>query len=338
MTAFPHTSTANRPVAPAVADLGLAFCGSKLLLSALELGVFTALDGGALDESTLRTTLGLHVRGSRDFLESLVVLGLLDRDGEAYANAPVTSDLVRGPAYPAGFLDGANHVLYPAWGGLTTALRTGAPQADGDLDAMLHDQARQRMYLAMMDGLSAPLAPALAGAIDWSTAATVADVGGARGNMVALLLAAHPHLRGVVFDRPQNSGPCAEHTEAAGVSERVTFHGGDFFNDPLPTADVIVIGHVLADFSEDQRRALVDAAFQVLPPGGALLVYDPMPADADPSLQSLVASLHMLVMTPAGAGYRPSRCVSWMTGAGFTRTSTRTLPLGNCLVIGHKDG
>lgn len=336
MTALPFAR--SEPVPALVADLGLAFCGSKLLLSALELGVFTALADGPLDEPGLRGRLGLHERGARDFLESLVALGLLARHGDAFANTPAVAGLVRGPAYAAGLLDGANHVLYPAWGGLSAALRTGAPQADADLDGMLHDPGRQRMYLAMMDGLSTPLAPALATAIDWSTATTVADVGGARGNMVTLLLAAHPHLRGVVFDRPQNSGPCAEHTAAAGIGDRVTFRGGDFFADPLPTADVIVIGHVLADFSESRRRALIRSAFRALPPGGTLLVYDPMPADEDPSLQSLVASLHMLVMTPAGAGYRPSRCVSWMTEAGFAHTSIRSLPLGNGLVVGHKDG
>lgn len=333
------TAPARSAHVPAVvADLGLAFCGSKLLLAALELGVFTALADGPLDETDLRPRLGLHERGARDFLESLVALGLLVRHGHAYANTPEVAGLVRGPAYAAGFLDGANHVLYPAWGGLSTALRTGAPQADGDLDGMLRDPGRQRMYLAMMDGLSAPLAPVLATAIDWSDVTTVADVGGARGNLVTLLLAAHPHLRGVVFDRPQNGDPCAEHTAAAGVGDRVAFHGGDFFTDPLPAADVMVVGHVLADFSEDRRRALIGSAFRALPPGGTLLVYDPMPADENPSLPSLVASLHMLVMTSAGAGYRPSRCLSWMTDAGFVRTSTRPLPLGNGLVVAHKDG
>ncbi len=337
MTATVPAIAATGMPAITVGDLGLAFCGSKLLLSALELGVFTALAAGPVELAALRRELGLHERGARDFLDALVALGLLERDGETYANAAGAAGLVRGPAYAAGFLDGANHVLYPAWGRLTEALRTGAPQADGDLDGMLQDPARQRTYLAMMDGLSAPLAPALAGAIDWGGVRTVADVGGARGNMVALLLGAHPHLRGVVFDRPQNAGPCAEHMAAAGLGDRVDFRGGDFFTDPLPAADVVIIGHVLADFSAEQAQALVRAAQRALNPGGALLVYDPMPADEDPSLPSLVASLHMLVMTPAGAGYRPSRCAAWMTAAGLATIRTAPLPLGNGLVIGRKE-
>lgn len=337
MTATVPAAVPTGSPASAAGDLGLAFCGSKLLLSALELGVFTALAAGPLERTALRRELGLHERGARDFLDALVALGLLERDGETYANGAGAAGLVRGPSYAAGFLDGANHVLYPAWGGLTAALRTGAPQADGDLDGMLRDPDRQRAYLAMMDALSTPLAPALAGAIDWSAAATVADVGGARGNMVTLLLGAHPHLRGVVFDRPQNAGPCAEHVAAAGLGDRVDFRGGDFFTDPLPAADVVVIGHVLADFSAEQAQALVTAAHRALTPGGALLVYDPMPADEDPSLPSLVASLHMLVMTPAGAGYRPSRCMAWMTAAGLTAVGTAPLPLGNGLVVGRKE-
>jgi len=335
------TSSITPPVtslSPLAADLGLAFCRSKLLLSALELGVFSALADRPLTISELCARLGLHGRGARDFLEALVALGLLNRVGNGFANTAATTGLIRGPGYAAGFLDGANYVLYPAWGGLTTALRTGTPPGDVDIEATLHDPIRQRMYLAMMDALSAPLAPALAEAIDWDRHRVVADIGGARGNMIALLLTAHPHLRGVVFDRPQNRESCVEHIAHAKLDGRVEFVGGDFFADPLPAADVIVIGHVLADFSEDQRRGLVRAAFRALPPGGALLVYDPMPADDDPSLDSLVASLHMLLMTPEGAGYRPSRCVAWMTEAGFARTETRPLPLGNGLVVGHVAG
>jgi len=338
VTAAPWAPQEGAPE-EAVTELGTAFAPAKIVLAALELGVFSALRDGPATAAGLADRLGLHPRGAADFLAALAALGLLHRDGDAYRNTEVSGRrLVRGPGYAGGFLEGANAVLYPAWGGLAEALRTGRPQADGDLDGMLRDPGRQAGYLAMMDGLSAPVLPAVAAAVDWAGRADVTDVGGARGALAAMLLGAHPHLRGTVFDRPQNAGPCARLAAERGVADRLRFRGGDFFADPLPAADVVVIGHVLADFSLAQRRELVRAAYRAVRPGGALVVYDPMPDPDRPHLPSLVASLHMLVMTPAGSGYPPADCRGWLEEAGFGAVEVRPAAGGNTVVVGHRPG
>ncbi|MGH4026005.1 MAG: methyltransferase [Pseudonocardiaceae bacterium] len=335
----PHLETIEPAELTSVTDIGSAFCSAKLLLSALELGVFTALHDAPAGEPELRERLELHSRAARDFLDALVALGLLRRTGELYRNSEIADrQLVRGPGYGGGFLEGANHVLYPAWGKLSAALRTGEPQAEGDLAEMLADPVRQRGYLAMMDSLSDPLAGDLARSLDWSRYRTLADIGGGRGNMVGRLLQQHDHLHGVVFDLPANAAPCAEHTRALGVTERVRFCGGDFFADALPEADVLIIGHVLADFSTPARQTLVDKAFRAVQPGGAVIVYDPMPDEQYPDLPSLLASLHMLLMTPAGSGYPPGQCREWMRQAGFLHISGHLSELGNSVMIGHKAG
>ncbi|MFC5723488.1 methyltransferase [Streptomyces gamaensis] len=332
--------TAPRAATPSPGDidrLGLGFATAKILLTALRLGLFTALAGGPRTPRKLRDELGLHGRGIEDFLHALTALGLLERTPDGYRNAPVARErLVRGPGYAGGFLEGADAVLYPAWAGLEQALRTGAPQNTGGIEDMLADPHRRQGYLGMMDALSAPLAPYVAAALDWRAHTVVADVGGARGNLLSLLLREHPHLRGIVFDRPQNAPACAEHTRGLGTGDRIAFTGGDFFTDALPACDAMVVGHVLADFSEDERRALVRSAYKALAPGGALLVYDPMPDPAHPDLSAAVGSLHMLVMSPAGAGYPPHNCAQWLAEAGFT--GVRTLPAGpgNTVVTGHK--
>lgn len=320
-----------------VNDLGLGFASAKILLTALELGLFTELADGPRTGPELCERLGLHGRGSIDFLTALNAFGLLEREGEVYRNTPIASaSLVRGPGYAGGFLEGANFSLYPAWARLGDALRSGAPQNIGDFEQMLDDPEGQRRYLAMMDSLSGPLASDLLAAVDWPAYKTVADVGGARGNMVSLLLREYEHLDGMVFDRPQNESACAEHTVALGAGDRVRFIGGDFITDELPETDVLIIGHVLADFSVQQRKSLVHKAFHAVRPGGRFLVYDPMPDEEHPDVASTIASLHMLVMSPAGSGYRPRDCVEWMTESGFSETSVHRLGLGNTLVVAHR--
>ena len=113
-----------------IVQLGLGFWASKTLLSAVELSLFTELGDGPLDEAALRQRLGLHPRSARDFLDALVALGMLEQHDGRYANTPATDRYLdrNKPSYVGGMLEMANARLYPFWGGLTEALRTGRPQ------------------------------------------------------------------------------------------------------------------------------------------------------------------------------------------------------------------
>ena len=120
-----HTGTGSSVLTPeGILQLGLGFWGSKTLLSAVELGVFTHLAQGPLPTETLVQRLGLNGRGACDFLDALVALGMLERGGGAYANTAATDLFLdrNKQAYIGGFLEMANARLYPFWGGLTEAL------------------------------------------------------------------------------------------------------------------------------------------------------------------------------------------------------------------------
>jgi hypothetical protein len=110
--------------------LGMGFWGSKAFLSAVELGVFTELAKGETDLESLSRRIGLHHRGARDFLDALVALEVLDRSDGKYRNTPKTDMFLdRGkPSYIGGLFEMANARLYPFWGSLTEALRTGQQQ------------------------------------------------------------------------------------------------------------------------------------------------------------------------------------------------------------------
>lgn len=327
----------------AIKRLGNAFCHAKLLLAASEVGVFADLSSnGAATAAELAQRLGLAPRGVPDVLNALVALGLLTRQQGRYdLTESAGQHLVPGrPTYLGGFLNRADKVLYPAWGQLAEALRTGEPQVasaqDGEFERMLANPAQRAQYLRMMDSVNTLVAPLLAGAVDWSRFSELVDVGGARGNLAANLVRAQPGLRATVFDLPVMADAFAEHMAAMKPPSPIGFVGGNFFVDPLPTGDVLVVGHVLHNWSPEERQLLVKKAFAAVAPGGALLVYDAMLDDEPTDLDRLVVSLNMLLVTKGGSEYPASECERWLADAGFVDIDRRPLGGADTLVIGRK--
>src|SRR5215469_16669896 len=111
-------------------QVGLGFWPSKVLLSAVEMGLFTELAGGPQEFTKLSGRLGLHPRSAHDFLDTLAALGFLQRSTGSYSNTPETDLFLdrNKPTYIGGILEMANARLFPFWGSLTEALKTGLPQ------------------------------------------------------------------------------------------------------------------------------------------------------------------------------------------------------------------
>ena len=249
-------------------------------------------------------------RGQRaTFFDALVALGFLQRNGDRYANTPETDLFLdrKKPSYLGGFLEMANHRLYPFWGHLTEALRTGAPQNEGKgggpgLFEMLYaDPARLKEFLAAMTGVSHVANMTIARAFPWKDYRTFADVGTAQGDLAAQIALANPHLRGVGFDLTEVGPIFEEYIAAVGVADRLTFMAGDFFTQDLPKADVILMGHILHDWDLPTKKMLVRKAFDAVPAGGAFIVYEAI-IDDDRSKNAfgLMMSLNMLIETPGG--------------------------------------
>lgn len=326
-------------------QLGLGFWGSKTLLSAIELGVFTELAGGPLNAEQLGKQLGLHERSARDFFDALVALGMLEREDGSYRNTAETNHfLVRGElGYIGGMLEMANERLYPFWGSLTEALRSGLPQNEmktggaGLFEVVYGDPARLRLFLSGMTGLSMGASKAIAEKFPWKDYQTVVDVGGAQGGLLVQLCLAHPHLRGSNFDLPVVGPVFDEYVQANGLQERLTFLPGSFFEDPLPRADVITMGHILHDWDLEQKRMLLDKAYQALPEGGALIVFESLIDDERrENAFGLLMSLNMLIETPGGFDYTGADGSAWMRDAGFKTTSVTHLVGPDSMVVGIK--
>jgi predicted nicotinamide N-methyase len=327
-----------------ILQIGIGFWASKTLLSAVELGVFSALASGPADLATLQGKLGLHPRAARDFLDALVALKLLDRHDGRYSNTPETELFLDRdkPSYIGGLLEMANARLYGFWGSLTEALRTGEHQNEAKhgvdvFGATYADPQRLRGFLAAMSAVSAGPAKAIAAKFDWSKYKTVMDLGAAQGMVPVTLLGAHPHLSGIGFDLPQVKPVFEAFVAQNGLADRLRFVAGDFFKDALPQADVIVMGHILHDWGLAEKKALLAKVFAALPDGGAVIVYDAVIDDErKENAFGLLMSLNMLIETARGFDYTGGDCRAWMREAGFRDTRVEPLVGADSMVIGFK--
>jgi hypothetical protein len=346
MSTDPAMTSDNASITPeSIMQLGLAFWGSKTLLSAIELDVFTELAKAPQNAEELTARLKLHSRSARDFFDALVALGMLERENDLYRNAPATDKFLdRGKlSYLGGMLEMANERLYPFWGSLTDGLRTGLPQNEvktggsGLFDALYGDPNRLRLFLGAMTGLSMGASQAIAQKFPWKNYQTVVDVGGAQGGLLVQLCLAHPHLKGTNFDLAVVGPIFEEYVAAHGLTDRLKFQTGNFFDEPLPAADVITMGHILHDWNLDEKRMLLSKAYQALPEGGALIVFEALIDDERRrNAFGLLMSLNMLIETPGGFDYTGKDCSGWMRDAGFRETRVEHLVGPDSMVVGVK--
>ena len=330
-----------------ILQLGTAFWGSKALLSAIELGLFTILaETGPARLDEVRGRLGLHERSARDFLDALVALRMLQRlpDGRYANTAEAEHYLDRAkPSYVGGILEMMNGRLYGFWGNLTEALVTGAPQNEArgggpnPFEAIYADPRRLEMFLGAMTGVSLPTARAIAAAFPWREHKTFADLGCAEGALPVELARAHPHLTGYGFDLKPVQPMFERYVARHGLEQRLTFEAGSFFEDALPTVDVLVMGHILHDWGLAQKKLLLRKAFEALPMGGALIIYDAMIDDERrENAWGLLMSLNMLIETPDGFDYTGADCIGWMREAGFREVRVERLQGPYSMAVGRK--
>jgi hypothetical protein len=293
----------------------------------------------------LSTRLGLHPRSSRDFLDALTALGFLERTGDVYANTPDTDQFLdrKKRTYVGGILEMANHRLYPFWGSLTEALRTGQPQNEvkgggpGIFETLYADPARLKQFLAAMTGISQGANMTIALKFPWKDYTSFVDVGTAQGDLAAQVALANNHVRGQGFDLPEVGPIFKEYIADLRLSDRVSFTPGSFFTDDLPKADVVMMGHILHDWDLPTKKMLVKKAFDAVPDGGALVVYESI-IDDDRSKNAfgLLMSLNMLIETHGGFDYTGADCQGWMREVGFKSTRVEHLCGPDGMVVGVK--
>ena len=237
-----------------------------------------------------------------------------------------------GSGYIGGILEMANARLYRFWADLTEALKTGMPQNETKYSgepmfAKLYEvPERLEQFMNAMSGISADNFRAFAQKFKFAQFGTLCDVGGATGQLSCIVAAANPHMRCTSFDLPNVVPIATRKIVQAGLSDRVTAVGGDFFVDPLPRADVITMGMILHDWNLDKKKVLIRKAYDALPEGGAFVVIEALIDDARrENAFGLLMSLNMLIEFGDAFDYSGSDFANWCREVGFR--SIEVIPL-----------
>lgn len=323
----------SSPLDPSpILQTAFGFWNSKVLLTAVELGLFTKLGKNRPTGEELGSQLGLHPRGVKDFFDALVAMKFVGREGNGpearYFNTPEGAMYLdeKSPRYIGGILIMLNVRLFKYWQDLPEALRTGLPQNEvkygekGIFEALYKDPVKLEIFLNAMTGLSRLNFEAFAAKFEFSKFKTLCDIGGATGLLCIEVARKQPHLKCVTWDLPVIEPIARKSIASAGLSERVSTASGDFFTDPLPKADLITMGMILHDWNLERKLHLIRAAYDALPPGGAFVAIENIIDDARrENVFGLLMSLNMLIEFGEAFDFSSADFREWCSQAGFKR-------------------
>jgi acetylserotonin N-methyltransferase len=301
-----------------ILDLIEAFRRSKTMFAAVELGIF---DGDRPQGAEIER-----------LLEACVALGLLEKRGEEYLNTPIADEYLRrdSPRTLSGYVRYSNSALYPMWTHLEDAVMEGGHRwaqtfasrdtatAGSLFDHFFKTESAKRDFLMGMHGFGMLSSPKVVAAFDLSRFQRLVDLGGATGHLALAAKDRYPNLRVAVFDLREIGDFLREF---CGNSAEI--FGGDFFEDPLPEADLYAVGRILHDWSEEKIRRLLAKIFNALPSDGALLIAERLiDEDRRGPIGAHMQSLNMLVCTE-GRERTLSEYAALLRGAGFSKVNGR---------------
>ena len=339
----------NQLDATHIMQTATAFWGSKVLLTAVELDIFTTLGDASMTAQQLGKELRLHPRGTYDFFDALVALKFLDRDGDGpegqYKNTPETAAFLgkNSPAYIGGLPEMLNSRLFGFWNHLGTALKTGQPQNEVKINGktifeeLYANEVKLEEFLDAMTGFQAANFTQLAEKFDFSKYKTVSDIGGALALLSRIVGARHEHLTFSTFDLSPVAPHAQKQIDAADMSERIKVVSGDFFNDDLPKAEVVTMGNILHDWNLEKKIILIKNAYDALPVGGAFIAIENLIDDARrENTFGLLMSLNMLIEFGDAFDYTGENFREWCIDAGFKRFEVISLAGPTSAAVAYK--
>src|SRR5512143_3333147 len=313
-----------------------AFMESRVLLTALELDVFTAVrDGGTA--AAVASARELAISGAERLADALVSLGFLVKRGDVYANTPLAARFLA-EGSPDDARDALKHnlSLWRRWSTLTEAVTAG--HAVGVQEMAERDDGWTVPFIAAMDRGAAQRAPLVVQAVGPKGVRRMLDVGGGSGAYSIAFARANADLHAEILDL-RTVLPIAEgHVREAGLAGRVTTRAGDLRSDAFGSGyDLVLLSSICHMLGPDENRDLLSRAARALAPGGRVVVSDfVLEEDGTAPRQAVLFSINMLVGTPSGRSYRESEYRSFFAAAGLDAVERVRLPGPAHLVVGRK--
>lgn len=332
--------TTTEPVLPADAGDTLpdsfmqivrSFQESRILLSAVELDLFTAVGSGRTPAETAAAA-GTDPRGTDILLHALAAMGLLEKRGERFHNGPIAERFLHAGA-PHDWRSALMHsvALWPRWSHLTESVRTGTPAPRGD-----RNTADTESFISAMHHNAATRAAVILNAVDLSGARRMLDVGGGSAGYTVGFAQAIPGLTAEVADLEDVIPIAARNIAAAGLSDRITTRVCDLRSDPLGKGyDLVLISAICHMLDEKENADLMRRAAAALTPGGRLLVHDfILDPDRTAPRAGALFSVNMLVNTAGGRDFSETEYRGWMETAGFAEVRRVPLDAPTALMTG----
>lgn len=296
------------------------FMESRILLTAAELNLFSALKAAPLSPADLAGRTGCDARALTVLLDALASMGFLVKREQTYACGESAGRLLTDDS-PASVLPMLRHMatLWKRWSRLTDIV--GDPDGAGDLSGVRWDPEEQLAFIGAMHAVSRPLAERTVASVGADAGAkALLDVGGGSGSYTIAFLEAVPGMQATLFDLPEVIEMARERIQAEGLLGRVRLVPGDYHQDPLPSGnDLALLSAVIHSNSPEQNRSLYRKVFLALDPGGRILIRDHvMDEDRTRPRSGAIFAINMLVGTQGGGTYTYREIEKGLSDAGFT--------------------
>ncbi|MCS7314381.1 MAG: methyltransferase [Bryobacterales bacterium] len=309
-----------------------AFRESRLLLTAIELDVFTAVgEGSTATETAAR--VGTALRSTEMLLDALVAVGLLGKREDRYFNVPASRWFRRDTAESA--RDALMHIvkLWERWSRLTACVRKGSC-----VRARRRTKAETEAFIALMHYNARWRAPLVAEAIGLEGVGRMLDLGGGSGAYAIAFAQAAPSLEADVMDLAPVLRIARRHIEQAGVGDRVKTKVGDLRQPSYGAGyDLVFISAVCHMLDPQENRAMLRKSHAALHPGGRVVIQDfILEPDRTAPRHAALFALNMLVNTPGGATYTETEYRQWLEEAGFYPVRRLHVPGPTGLMVGWR--
>lgn len=327
-------------------DVAFAFVSSQAFVSAQDLGVFSALTTAPAPVEDIARQVGIRPVACRRLLMVLVSLGFVEQDAGGFRNSELGELCSSRSAVKLGATSRINP-FYAMTAHLTDALRDYSPRWQQTLGvtaadafaALYADPTGLREFADLMNAISVPQGQLIAERLDFAPFNCIMDVAGGPGGQSIAIGARHPHLRGIITDLEPVCVVARENIAAAGLGGRFTAVAADLIAGPYPSgADVILLGHILHDWSDEVCGKILSKCAAALPAGGTLLVSESvLHDDFSGSALAHLKDLLMLVANEPGARERSEgEYRGLLDAAGFDVTNLLRLDAPRDLLVARK--